>query len=479
MYAANMGSTLTGLRRTHAADLGNIDDIFVNIAESDPPQYFLEVTAGLPNGCVTYNGFVVARAGDEIQVTVTNLEPVDELRACSAIYGLNQITVPLGSDFEPGREYTVLVNDVAHTFTAQGPGSSDYTTSSDRPLPNGWVAVPSNVESVEIRVGQGMPVEASLVAVVGLPSTCYAVGNYTMTRTTDDIRARLTTFMDPGTDTACAEIYQIVEVVMPLGDGVGACDVYDVTANNIRGLRLQVIHPAVRCANPDETPAPTPPVTSEPDGDAMDVVPAPIETVRINVAESFPPQYFVAITSGLPNGCIRFNDIEVARDGTMIAIAVTNLAPTDEGVMCTQVYGTVENNVQLGTDFQPGVTYTVNVNNSVIETFEAQGGSLPNLDDYKMSVTGVPVPGQPLTIRLEAVIQGGADNHRELYCDGMTWNFGDGMAVSAMPSCLAWSPEVKIPREFEHTYTYVTPGTYEVSFTYGPLGPVTTEVTVR
>ena len=302
-----------------------IDDIFINVAESDPPQYFLEVTAGLPNGCVTYKDFEVVREIEVIRVTVTNLEPADGLRACTMIYGINQITVPLGSDFEPGEEYTVIVNDVGHTITAQGPGSTDYTASTDNPVPDGWIAVPSNVESVEIRVGQGLPVEASLVAVVGLPSTCYEFGNYAVTRTADDIRARLTTFMNPGTDVACAEIYRLVEGVIPLGEGVGACDVYDVTASNIRGLRLQVIHPAVRCADADESPAPAPPVTSAGDDDDMKIVPAPIESVRINVAESFPPQYFVAITSGLPSGCIRFNDVEVARDGTIIAIAVTNL----------------------------------------------------------------------------------------------------------------------------------------------------------
>ena len=68
-----------------------------------------------------------------------------------------------------------------------------------------------------------------------------------------------------------------------------------------------------------------------------------------------------------------------------------------------------------------------------------------------MTVASTPVVGQPLTVSLEAVIRGGADNGIELYCHGWTWEFGDGQAVSAMPGCLPWSPDVKISREFDHT----------------------------
>ena len=54
---------------------------------------------------------------------------------------------------------------------------------------------------------------------------------------------------------------------------------------------------------------------------------APIESVELSIAESFPPQYFLKVTSGLPSGCAQFKDHKVVRDGNNIAITVTNLQP--------------------------------------------------------------------------------------------------------------------------------------------------------
>ena len=100
--------------------------------------------------------------------------------------------------------------------------------------------------------------------------------------------------------------------------------------------------------------------------------PAPIGRVEINVAESFPPQYFVDVVSGLPNGCARFDSIETSRSGDTIRLVVVNLVPDPRSkVVCTMIYGTVQHHVALGTDFEPGHTYTVVVND-VTETFQAQ-----------------------------------------------------------------------------------------------------------
>ena len=100
--------------------------------------------------------------------------------------------------------------------------------------------------------------------------------------------------------------------------------------------------------------------------------PAPIGRVEIDVAESFPPQYFVDIVSGLPNGCARFGSIETSRSGDTIRLVVVNVVPHPRSrVACTMIYGTVQHHVALGTDFEPGRTYTVVVND-VTETFQAQ-----------------------------------------------------------------------------------------------------------
>lgn len=98
---------------------------------------------------------------------------------------------------------------------------------------------------------------------------------------------------------------------------------------------------------------------------------APIERVEIDVAGSSPSQYVAHIVSGLPNGCVQFDRYDIVRDGDTIRVEVWNLVPSDPATMCTMVYGTVDLNVALGSDFVSGRTYTVEVNGET-HTFTAR-----------------------------------------------------------------------------------------------------------
>ena len=119
----------------------------------------------------------------------------------------------------------------------------------------------------------------------------------------------------------------------------------------------------------DPVPTPEPPRETPPD---MEEVPAPLESVEIHIAESWPPQYFVEVISGLPNGCAEFNGYEESRAGNTIVISVNNLMPApSQQVACTEEYRTHRISIPLGEDFQSGETYTVQVND-VSETFVAQ-----------------------------------------------------------------------------------------------------------
>ncbi len=91
----------------------------ITIMESFPVQYGLKVVAGLPNGCAEPGPNEVVRNGNTVEVFVGNEQPAGEV-ACTAIYGISERFVALGSDFTPGETYTVIVNrDKTTTFTAQ------------------------------------------------------------------------------------------------------------------------------------------------------------------------------------------------------------------------------------------------------------------------------------------------------------------------------------------------------------------------
>lgn len=104
--------------------------------------------------------------------------------------------------------------------------------------------------------------------------------------------------------------------------------------------------------------------------DEMEIRLAPIEEVRVNIAESFPVQVFVYIKGGLADACTTLHEVKTERSGSAINIEVITQRPRD--AICAQVYSTFEENVALGSDFTPGETFTVNVNDAKPVTFVVQ-----------------------------------------------------------------------------------------------------------
>jgi len=101
----------------------------------------------------------------------------------------------------------------------------------------------------------------------------------------------------------------------------------------------------------------------------IEISPAPIHEVDVLFMESFPVQVGVRIKGGLRDGCTTFHDTVVKREGNVIDIRVTTQRPKD--AVCSQVYGFFEKNLNLGSDFTSGESYTLQVNDH-ITTFVAQ-----------------------------------------------------------------------------------------------------------
>jgi hypothetical protein len=108
------------------------------------------------------------------------------------------------------------------------------------------------------------------------------------------------------------------------------------------------------------------------------VVDAPIDDAELIVRESFPPQYAVRVVVGLVDGCHEFDAVHVDRSGTTIEITATATTIDDPNAVCTAIYGTHEETVELGTgaDYDEGVTYTVKAGNFVF-TLVGTGGVTP------------------------------------------------------------------------------------------------------
>ena len=110
------------LRGTFIAE-SPIDSATIVKAEAAPPQYQLHVVSGMPKGssCSQFNGYEIRREeSNRIDVVITHHQVADPLVACTEDYLIVEAIVPLGSNLEPGVEYTVSVNsDTVTSFVAR------------------------------------------------------------------------------------------------------------------------------------------------------------------------------------------------------------------------------------------------------------------------------------------------------------------------------------------------------------------------
>ena len=97
---------------------GPIYDIDIWADNSSPPHYFVDVVIGEHTSCDSFDSYNVTRADNTtVRVEIVNKHITGE--PCAEYAKYVEHTFPLGSDFVPGVNYTVEVNNVIETFIAQ------------------------------------------------------------------------------------------------------------------------------------------------------------------------------------------------------------------------------------------------------------------------------------------------------------------------------------------------------------------------
>ena len=112
-----LSTFVTGCGGPCVMHLAPIRDIDIWADNYSPPQYFLYFVAVQPDGCAHFDSYIMTRASNTtIIVEVFNLSCGT---GCPQMESYVELTIPLGSDFVPGGNYTVEVNNVIETFIAQ------------------------------------------------------------------------------------------------------------------------------------------------------------------------------------------------------------------------------------------------------------------------------------------------------------------------------------------------------------------------
>lgn len=244
--------------------LAPIESVQILVLESYPEQYVVQVISGLPSGCAAYSRYEVTQDGTDIKIAVYNTQPAPgELIACTAIYGLNEIDIALGSEFERGTTYSVHVNDhPAEKFTT---GSSPLPTEDDID----FVAEPAPIESFEIIMSHDSrgttAYHASLLW--ALTNGCKESLEPSVERI-DDMTFRIQVFTKaPKGDVECTDDirYDWAQIDLGVvGKELNPCSVYKVIVGRGEGELVETFQaagPTILCAAPDETATPTPPTS--------------------------------------------------------------------------------------------------------------------------------------------------------------------------------------------------------------------------
>jgi hypothetical protein len=94
-------------------------------------------------------------------------------------------------------------------------------------------------------------------------------------------------------------------------------------------------------------------------------LPAPIEKVSVAASEDDPAHYILTVVGVLPNNCYTYDSQKVTRKDRIITVTVTNLLNRDGS--CSKKPTTFDLEIDLGTNFESGKRYTVNVNNETMK----------------------------------------------------------------------------------------------------------------
>ena len=359
-----------------------------------PANGTLEVTSGKsPNasvsGTVTYRERLALTPGATLVVDLRDVSYADgaaPLIARQTISSPGQVPIKYEvgynrDDIESRNVYSVSVrivesdgrlaftNDTAHEVITRGKpnkvdmvlvlvqpppdasgggdeGGSDWRTWVETPVPVVWANLIPNEREHLLRVAYYQS------TIEG----CVRPGNQSLNVDGNDIVVRITLMQPPPTSWAipCHEQVIELEAVEPIRASLEPGQTYRVIVNDRETTTFTLPPASLRHT-----------VIAE----------SPVDSAEVVISESTPPEYGLRIVSGLPKGssCSWFNGYEIRRGETdRIDVVVTHHEVADQMVICTADYPAVETFVPLGTDFEPGVEYTVSVNSETVKSFVAR-----------------------------------------------------------------------------------------------------------
>ena len=220
---------------------------------------------------------------------------------------------------------------------------SDWRTWVEVPVPVVWATLAPNEPEHLLRIAYYQS------TIEG----CARPGNQELELDGYDIIVRVTLMQPPPTPWAIPCREQVVELdtVEPIGTSLEPGQTYRVVVNGLETTTFTI--PEASLGN-------------------TFIAESPIESMEVATLESAPPRRQLYVVSGMPKGssCSQLNGYEIRRrESNRIDVAITHHQVADPLAICTADYPIVETIVPLGSDFEPGMEYTVSVNSETTRSF--------------------------------------------------------------------------------------------------------------
>lgn len=214
------------------------------------------------------------------------------------------------------------------TGNGSGNGGSD----------NGHEAV---VETLQVLILESFPVQVVATVTGYLPDGCVALDDISVDQSGSNFILTVNTHR-PSDETACTEALIPFEKNVPLDVYGLAAGTYTVNAQD---------QTAAFTLDVDNLP-------QEPDLGEGTGTHIYLNSMTVNIMESFPLQVSVDLTGDLPDGCTKIRNIDSSREGDVFTIDITTQKPNGQDV-CTQVLTPFEETVELDVQGLPAGEYTV------------------------------------------------------------------------------------------------------------------------
>jgi hypothetical protein len=443
-----------------------VESVQINITDRQTGSATLTVVSGLPSGCAKLASFETNQQVDPITVTVLNSVPADPNIMCTAIYGIVESEAKLSASYTACEIYIVEVNGQDRKVQAIDPAArcrapETPATSQDRP------EVEAPIEDVRILATKSLPPQYTAIISVGLPNACFDFDGFEVSLDGTTVRISVTNLGSADHNVMCAQLYRTVDIDVPLNFDFQPDTDYTVEVNG----KTTPLTPGFSMP-----PPPTSGSTSAygsrfslTEGRTINIGDEGLVIELTSIEDSRCPANVVCVWAG--QAAV---NVSATMQGKFLGEQKIILEPQQSSSASTNIGDFIVTFVSL--EPYPGTQGQATTQPVATLTVQPKRSSSSATSDSKATVklTVQPVTGSPLTVRLIADVVGGEDNDKNLYCQGVTWNLGDGNQIAMMPGCIMWTSDSTFNRHWEETYTYEKTGTYAVAFEYGTLAKATT-----